>query len=488
MTTSDPDAGASLSGDGALGDGSGAAIEVHNVSKRYRPDGEVGFAPIPWMSGRRRRRRDAERRRDTTLFGDDDDEDDDGDDGDDLDDDLDDGFDDDFDRDELDDEQELVSHERDVWALRDVSFTVAPGTVIGVIGGTASGKSTLINVLSRVTPPTRGYVVTRGRVAPSFRVALGFIENSKSGVQCIFQLARFFGVPRAVAQAAVEPIRDLTELGKALDLPTRTYSSGQLLRLGFAITLCLDPDILLSDGVVAVGDPSFRIRSSEALKARIDKGLTMVFAAQDIRRLRDLCTHALLLREGRVEAFGTADEVVPQYEREFVTSAAARARQSPRRDPVTPVAPEGVVIETAGVYDMSGRPTQVMRTLDDALVELTFSVPDPPKRLRCVVVMFEGDLARVRLSQPDHFDAPTSGVYAASVHVPAGFIPPGAYEAKARVLEIAENERRTLDQAEFSLEAVGTEDRTAFGLGGRKLAWDVVRIGDLGAPGGGMPA
>jgi ABC-type polysaccharide/polyol phosphate transport system ATPase subunit len=448
----------------------GPAVEATHLSKRYRPHGEVGLAPIPWLSGRKRHR--ASRRGDTSLMdgGDDDDDDMEGD--------LDD-VDDDKELGEFkeEDTEETADHERDIWALRDVSFEVTRGTVLGVVGANGAGKSTLIRILTRVSPPTGGYAVTRGRVAPAFSVVAGFVEGNKSGIQCITQAAEFFGIPRSVADSAIEPIRELTELGSMLDLPTRSYSSGNVGRLAYGIMLCLDPDILLLDELVSAGDPTFRARSFTALQERIEQGLTVVLATNDGRRLRELCNQTLWLRNGRVQALGPTDEVAPEYEREFASNVAVRAGRAPRSHPDR-VAPAPATIETAGIYDMDGRPTELMRTGDDMLLELTFAVRDAPKRVRCAVVLFEDDAEIVRMSQPDPFDAQLPGTYAASVHIPGGTIPAATYRAKARLLEVSGEERQTLDQAEFVLEAVSDGSRPdAHPAGARRLAWELVQIG-----------
>jgi ABC-type polysaccharide/polyol phosphate transport system ATPase subunit len=445
-------------------------VEAVNLSKCYRPHSAVEFAPIPWRPRRRRRLRKDDKPTAGSLVsttGDDDGDDD-----------------DDFDDDDLDlgDAGEDLARgpvlpDREIWALRDVNFRLTPGSVLGVIGANGSGKSTLIRILQRVSPPTSGHAVTRGRVAPAYSVAANMIDANKSGVACIFRLARFFGVPREVAEAAVEPIRDLTELGDLLELPTRTYSSGQLPRLAYAISLCLDPDILLTDGIPSVGDPAFRVRALAALRARIDQGLTMVLATHDSKRLRELCTEALLLKEGRVEALGTADEVASRYEAAFAAEAAVRARSAPKHRPSPAVDASDVIINTVGVYDMNGQPREAMRSTDDALLELTFEVRRAPKRLRCVVALVADGATAVRLAQPTHYDAEEPGVYAASVHLPPRTVPMGTYEGKARILELIDEERRTLDQAEFELESLATGEPVPRSVSAPKLTWEVVQLG-----------
>jgi len=452
-------------------------VEVIELSKCFRARGDVGF--FPWS---RRKRRPVQEERGPGLLGGDDDDDD-------MDDDDMDDFEDDFD--EPPHAEASEEPQRDTWALRDVSFTLPPGRTLGVIGENGSGKSTLIKLLSRVSAPTSGRVVIRGRIAPALSVVTGFIEPTRSGAHSVFQMARFFGIPKSVAESAIEPIRELSELGPALEQTTKSYSSGQLQRLAYAAMLCLDPDILVTDQAITVGDPGFRTRSLEALNARIEDGLTVVVTSPDTRRLPELCTDVLWLRGGRVEAFGPIDDVVPRYEREIGGARAIRVKKAARAGPDDPtldaIAPpppsrgpvSDVEIQTAGVYDANGYPTNVVRTSDDLLIELMFDVHAAPKYLRAVVALIEDGGARARIAQPESFDIDAPGVYAVSVHVPAGYLKPGSYDGRARLLDVEDGQRATVGQAAFDLEAVG--DRN----GGRAftpegaLVWDIAEIGPL---------
>lgn len=440
------------------------AIEAISLSKVYKPQSAVELKLIPWRTRPRKRPEPDNSLLDT--IGDDDD----------------DGFDDDDDFDLDDDDDTPVEEpaeqptltDGEIWALRDVSFTLAPGRALGVLGADGAGKSTLLKILNRITSPTTGHAIVRGRVAPSYSVALSFISARQSGVRSIFRLARFFAIPQSVAESAVEPIRELTELGDLLELPTRTYSTGQLARLAYGISLCLDPDIVLLDGLPSVGDPAYRRRAHAALEERIDQGLTVVVATNDLGHLRGMCTEALLLKAGRVEAFGSTAEVASQYEAESAAKAADRARASPKRAAQQPTAE--VVVNTAAVYDMRGQPMATMRETDDALFEMTVEVRTVPKRLRCVVALIADGALALRSIQPEPYDIHEPGVYAASVHWPPGTVPPGKYDGKARLLELVDEERRALDQADFDLISLSTDEAPPQRVRPSSLEWDMVRL------------
>ncbi len=412
-----------------------AAVEAIGLSKRFGGREPGALVPVPWFSRRRRGLDPSE-----LPLGD-------------VDDDLD-------DEDDEDEDDEPVTHPaRDVWALRDIDFSLAPGSVLGVIGENGAGKSTLIRVLGRVTTPTAGMAITRGRIAPDFRVVTAFLDQTKGGVECIHQVARFCRVPRSVATAAIEPIREFTQLGDALELPLRTYSTGQRHRLAYALTLCLEPEVLLTDGVLAVGDRPFRLRCMDELTRRVAHGLTVVVATHDTALVHELCTHALLLREGRVDVFGSPAEVVARYE--APPAFALPMPVATRRDdvPLTPLLDPAddaqVTIQSAGVYDVDGVPLASMRSAVEAHVEVAFEVFEAADALTCIVDLYGADGTRVRLAQPEPYRAETAGVFAAGVRLAPGTLAASRYRGKARLVTYDDDGGRVLAESSFALEVGG---------------------------------
>lgn len=223
-----------------------------------------------------------------------------------------DGLDDDFDEPEDDAPETPAQTEgppRTVHALQDVSFEVAAGSSVGVFGTVAAGKTTLLRILARVTPPTEGRAVIRGRVAPLLELASRLLVSESTGRENVFWVARLFGVPRAVAERNLDSIFAFAELTGKEDHPARTYSGRQYRRLGFSIALNLESDVILADEHVVTGDPEFSERVIERLGEARDRPVTLLYASNDMNLIREFCNEVILLEEGRMIERGTPDEI-----------------------------------------------------------------------------------------------------------------------------------------------------------------------------------
>lgn len=204
-------------------------------------------------------------------------------------------------------------------ALEDVSFTVACGETVGIIGPNGSGKSTLLKVLARILPPDRGRVEIRGRVATLLELGAGF-HGDLSGRENIYLNGAILGLTRAEIEERFDAIVDFAGIRPFLDTPVRNYSSGMYVRLGFSIAVHVDPDILLIDEVLAVGDAVFQARSLERLRAFQRAGRTIVLVSHDLNAVEDLCDRTIVLHNGRVEFDGPAREGVALYAQLMATA------------------------------------------------------------------------------------------------------------------------------------------------------------------------
>jgi lipopolysaccharide transport system ATP-binding protein len=198
------------------------------------------------------------------------------------------------------------------WALREVSFDVMPGEVVGIIGKNGAGKSTLFKLLSRITEPTTGEAFLRGRVASLLEVGTGF-HPELSGRENIFLSGTIMGMSRREIATHFDEIVDFAEVGKYLDTPVKRYSSGMYVRLGFAIAAHLTCEILIVDEVLAVGDADFQRKCLGKMRTVAREGRTVLFVSHSMPTVQNLCSRAIWLAGGSIRADGQPSEVIASY-------------------------------------------------------------------------------------------------------------------------------------------------------------------------------
>ena len=197
----------------------------------------------------------------------------------------------------------------DLWALRDIDLEVRQGEAIGIIGGNGAGKSTLLIVLSRITEPTEGRVEIRGRVASLLEVGTGF-HAELTGRENIQLNGAILGMSRAEIKSKFDEIVEFSEIGRFLDTPVKRYSSGMYVRLAFAVAAHLDPEVLIVDEVLAVGDAGFQKKCLGKMEDVAGRGRTVLFVSHNMLAIRSLCTRAFELDHGRVVNSGESGKVV----------------------------------------------------------------------------------------------------------------------------------------------------------------------------------
>ena len=208
------------------------------------------------------------------------------------------------------------SKKRVLWALQNISLQFREGQSIGIVGHNGAGKSTLCLALAQILTPDEGKAIIRGKVSPLLTLGAGF-NNEISGRANILLHAAFLGIPRDVISAKIPEIIEFFELGDFIDEPVRTYSRGMRTRLGFAVATELDPDILILDEVLAVGDQQFRAKSGARMQQMMDRSRLIVIVSHSTLLLRQICSHALWLDHGEMKQFGEADEVLTAYDAEM---------------------------------------------------------------------------------------------------------------------------------------------------------------------------
>jgi lipopolysaccharide transport system ATP-binding protein len=202
--------------------------------------------------------------------------------------------------------------QEEFWALKDVSFEVKRGEVVGIIGRNGAGKSTLLKILSRITEPTTGRVSLKGRVASLLEVGTGF-HPELTGRENIFLNGAILGMSRAEINRKFDEIVEFAEVSRFLDTPVKRYSSGMYVRLAFAVAAHLEPEILVVDEVLAVGDAAFQKKCLGKMQRASQDGRTVLFVSHNMPVIQNLCSHAILFKEGRFSVSGKTDEVINNY-------------------------------------------------------------------------------------------------------------------------------------------------------------------------------
>ncbi len=218
--------------------------------------------------------------------------------------------------------QGLIKRHREFWALRDISFEVEGGTTTGIIGPNGSGKSTLLQIVTGTLEPTHGSIHYEGRVAALLELGAGF-NPEFTGIENVYLNASLLGFSRSETKARLPEIERFAEIGSFIEQPVKTYSSGMYIRLAFAIAVSVDPQILIIDEALAVGDAVFQRRCLRRIKEIQEKGATILFVSHDPHAIRALCSRAILLNGGHKEADGVPSDVLNRYQKLIMSSEAA---------------------------------------------------------------------------------------------------------------------------------------------------------------------
>jgi ABC-type polysaccharide/polyol phosphate transport system ATPase subunit len=299
-----------------------------------------------------------------------------------------------------------LKRHREFWALREISFEIERGTTVGIVGPNGSGKSTLLQIITGTLAPTHGDVQVEGRVAALLELGAGF-NLEFTGLENVYMNAALMGFSRADTDARLERIERFAEIGDFLHQPVKTYSSGMYVRLAFAIAVNTDPEILVVDEALSVGDTIFQHRCVRRIKQMQEAGTTILFVSHEPTLVRALCSRAILLNGGRMIADGTPMEVLNRYQRVIMAreeayadgDGAAEADQHAARDNEDAAA---VAVDAAGAVPR--QPLQYSYRHGNKRAEVIGAELIDAATGRVVELVETGDAVAVRLRVLFHED------------------------------------------------------------------------------------
>jgi lipopolysaccharide transport system ATP-binding protein len=317
-----------------------------------------------------------------------------------------------------------------IWALSDVSFDVRRGEVLGLIGRNGAGKSTLLKVLSRITEPTVGQVTLHGRVGSLLEVGTGF-HPELTGRENIYLNGTILGMRRAEIVRRFDEIVEFAGVSRFLDTPVKRYSSGMQVRLAFAVAAHLEPEILLVDEVLAVGDAEFQAKCLGKMRDVTQEGRTIVFVSHNLAAVRSLCSRALLLEQGQLTFDGPVDQAVDNYLARAggsLESAVVEGDALDARLVKSKVYADSALFRCTRIVvaDEAGTPSVSFRSDEDAAITIEFTVERTVPSLRLLVTLTDGNqtvVLRTENVDDADLDAPPRfepGDYCATVVIPRG--------------------------------------------------------------------
>jgi lipopolysaccharide transport system ATP-binding protein len=311
-----------------------------------------------------------------------------------------------------------------IWALKDISFKIEAGDSVGVIGSNGAGKSTLLKVIARVTIPTSGRVRIKGRVGSLLEVGTGF-HPELTGRENIFLNGAILGMRKREIERKFDEIVDFSEIEKFLDTPVKFYSSGMRMRLAFSVAAHLEPEILLVDEILAVGDTAFQNKSLNKMENVVKEGRTVLFVSHNMASIRALCKSGIYIEHGEVRYAGDVQTAVEIYLNTGENQSAAFVQSEP--DPSIKIQ-----LLQAGLVDASGQPNNRIAHDQPFAIRLKVAHRTHDMRSTIAVHILDSELNTVHSSfEYEQNEAVLAGkkpgIYEYDVHVPAPFLVPGNY-------------------------------------------------------------
>jgi len=324
-----------------------------------------------------------------------------------------------------------ILNARELWALRNASFDVDEGTVLGIVGSNGAGKSTLLKVIARVIEPTAGRVRGHGRVVSLLELGAGF-DDEATALENIYMNAALNGIPRAVVQRRLDDIIAFAEIPDHVNTPLQYFSSGMYLRLAFSVAINMEPSILLADEILAVGDLAFQERCLQKVRelAR-ERGLTVLFVSHDMEAVSRICDRVIWLKEGALHRDGAPEEVVTEYQNAAWDMLAA----APGYKGTSHAVKYGEIVDVK-LLASDGREIGSPPRAEDVYVRIRFRTRRAKARVRCAIDLMSKGVLVFRSMQPDLLAVQADSGYEAVVRIPANLLAETTYTVNVSIMLI----------------------------------------------------
>ena len=372
----------------------------------------------------------------------------------------------------------------DFWALNDVSFQVRRGEVLGIIGANGAGKSTLLKILSKILKPTRGSIRTNGRLRALIEVAAGF-HGDLTGRENVYLNGSILGMKKREIDAKFDEIVEFPGIGSFLDTPVKRYSSGMFARLGFAVAAHLDPEVLIVDEVLAVGDATFQKKSLGKMNSVAKAGRTVLFVSHNMQAVTTLCTRAILLVDGRQVLEGDPRSVVEYYLAGGSDEMVETAERTWPRD--SGPGDEVVRLSAMRVVDEDGAVNHHHDIAKPVTLEMDFWLFRPHPDISCSMHVYNQDDLCLFVGgtpiRPQENGLVAPGLYRARFHIPANFLNDGLHSMSAFAIQNttqwAANAQRAVSFRVHEYQREGGYVGKIIGAVRPKLPWTTMRLRDL---------
>lgn len=327
-----------------------------------------------------------------------------------------------------------VNHSQEFWALKDVSFDIKQGDRVGIIGRNGAGKSTLLKILSRITEPTSGSIKIKGRIASLLEVGTGF-HPELTGRENIFLNGAILGMSRLEIQNKFDEIVAFAEIEKFLDTPVKRYSSGMYVRLAFAVAAHLEPEILIVDEVLAVGDSTFQKKCLGKMEDVASEGRTVLFVSHSMETVTRLCNTAVLLKQGTVQMAGATDKVISAYLKSDFGTTARRKWDDIKRAPGSDV----VRLVEVNAHDENGKLSESFNITKPIGITMTYEVLKDNQTFTHSINLFNESGIHI-LSSHDNVSELRNkprkkGQYSSTMWVPGNFLAEGSIIVSVAIIE-----------------------------------------------------